>query len=90
MHKVLTGKVASIAMKKTVIVEVTSQKPHPLYRKLQKQSKRFKADLAAGQTLMVGDVVEITEIRPMTKDKHFKVTKVVRKGRNSGLVKEKI
>ena len=87
MHKVLTAKVVSVAMKQTVIVEVTTQKPHPLYRKLQKQSKRFKADLAE-LMLTVGDVVEITETRPMTKDKHFKVTKIIRKSKNSGLGKE--
>lgn len=79
MNKTLTGIIVSTKMQNTVIVEVTTQKPHPLYRKLLKKTKRFKADLN-GQTVAVGDMVKITEIRPMSADKYFKVSEIVRAG----------
>lgn len=79
MHKVLTGIVVSTKMKNTIIVEVTTQKPHPMYRKLLKKTRRFKADLN-GQTAEVGDTVKITETRPMSADKYFKLTETVREG----------
>ncbi len=87
MYKLLTGVVVSLLMEKTVVVEVTEQKPHPMYRKLQKRSKRFKADVNE-QSLSLGDVVEITGTRPMAKDKHFKVTAIVRKSTRQEAVKE--
>lgn len=71
-------------MKNTVVVEVTEHKPHPLYRKLLKKSKRFKAD-PKGQTLIVGDIVRITGTRPLAGNKHFAVTEVLPKRQ---LVKE--
>lgn len=79
MHKTLTGIVVSTKMNSTVIVEVTSQKPHPLYRKLLKKTKRFKAD-TNGKSVVVGDMVKITETRPISADKYFKVTELVRAG----------
>lgn len=79
MIKTLIGLIVSTKMQNTVIVEVTTQKPHPLYRKLLKRTKRFKADLN-GQTVALGDRVKITEIRPMSADKYFKVSGIVRAG----------
>lgn len=79
MHKTLTGTIVSAAMQKTVVVEVTEHKPHPLYRKLLKRSKKFKAD-SNGKTLSVGDVVRISETRPLSKDKKFQVTEVLTAG----------
>lgn len=87
MNKVLTGVVVSTKMTNTIIVAVTTQKPHPMYRKLLKKTKRFKADLN-GQEVSLGDTVKITETRPFSADKYFKVTKVLRAG-ESAKTKEK-
>ena len=76
MAKVITGTVVSIKMQNTVVVEVTRKVPHPLYKKLLKHSKKFKAD-TNGQTVKVGDTVAIVEIKPMSKDKHFALEKKV-------------
>ena len=76
MAKVLTGTVVSTAMTNTISVEVTRKVPHPLYRKLLKRSKKFKAD-TANQTVNLGDIVTIVETKPISKDKHFVLQKVI-------------
>jgi len=70
MAKRITGTVVSTKMQNTIVVEVTRKVPHPLYKKLLKQSKKFKAD-TNGQTAKIGDTVVITETKPISKDKHF-------------------
>ena len=70
MAKVLTGQVVSTGMNNVVIVEVTRKTPHPLYKKLMKRSKKFKV-ATLGQTVTVGDRVQIKESRPLSKDTHF-------------------
>ena len=72
MAKVLAGKIVSVKMQDTVIVEVVRRTPHPLYKKLVKKSKKFKVD-RNGQEVVVGQDVKIVETRPISKDKHFKV-----------------
>ena len=72
MAKVLAGKVVSIKMNDTVVVEVVRRTPHPLYKKLVKKSSRFKVD-SRGQEVVVGQDVKIVETRPVSKDKHFKL-----------------
>jgi small subunit ribosomal protein S17 len=70
MAKVLTGKVTSIAMQNTIVVEVTRHTPHPLYKKLMKKSKKFHVD-PRGMTVKVGEMVSIVETKPVSKNKHF-------------------
>lgn len=70
--KTLTGKIVSLNMKNTVIVEVQRQLVHPLYKKIMKRTRKFKADYK-GDSLKEGDVVELIETRPMSKDKHYKI-----------------
>jgi len=72
MSKVLTGKVISVKMKNTAVVEVTRFVPHPLYKKLLQKSKKFKVD-SRGVSLTVGQEVKIVETKPTAKDKHFKI-----------------
>ncbi len=73
--KIMEGKIVSIS-EKTAIVEVYSKTPHPLYKKLIKRSKKFKADIA-GQNVALGERVKIAEGRPISKDKHFRISEVV-------------
>lgn len=71
-QKMLIGEVVSNKMHKTVVVEVERKIQHPLYKKVLKRRKRFKA---ASNTfeLVLGDVVKIVETRPVSRDTHFKV-----------------
>lgn len=74
--KEITAKVVSNKMKKTVVVEVERQVKHPLYKKIIKRTKNIKAhneDLS----LLVGDLVKIIPVRPMSRDKHYKVVKKI-------------
>ncbi len=77
MSKILTGKVTSIKMQDTILVEVTRRTPHKLYGKLIRLSKKYKVALN-GQTVEVGNQVKIEETKPVSKDKHFKVIEVIK------------
>ena len=74
--KVFSGTVVSLATKKTVIVALTKVRRHPLYKKAIKRTRRFAAHNES-LTLAVGDKVEIMETRPVSRTKHFIVTKKV-------------
>lgn len=71
------GTISSAKMQDTVTVTVHRSVFHPIYKKRYRVSKKFLAD-TAGQTLRVGDLVEIAECRPISKRKHFKVTQVLK------------
>jgi small subunit ribosomal protein S17 len=68
----LTGTIVSDKMTKTVVVEVSSRKRHPKYHKSYTVTKKFKAH-DENSEYHTGDKVVIESIRPMSKEKHFKV-----------------
>ncbi len=70
------GTVVSDKMDKTVVVSVDRIKEHPLYKKKYTVSKKYKADDQENQ-YKVGDVVEITGTRPISRDKKYKVLRKV-------------
>ncbi|HLD01524.1 MAG TPA: 30S ribosomal protein S17 [Patescibacteria group bacterium] len=72
MAKILSGTVVSTGMYNTVVVLVEWKKPHPLYRKLLKRSKKFKAE-THGKEYKIGQKLQIVETKPVAKDKHFEV-----------------
>lgn len=69
--KILTGKIVSTKMAKTIVVEVKRLFPHPMYGKLTKRDKKFKVH--SEKELNVGDVVKIKECKKKSKDKYFEV-----------------
>ena len=73
MAKILQGKVVSTKMAKTVVVEVERAFTHPLYKKTIRSHKKYKAHLEDEMNIVEGDVVNIQETRPISKDKKFKV-----------------
>ncbi len=77
MKKIFEGKILSLKMQNTAVVEVLRYISHPLYKKRLKRTKKYKADLA-GLTLSIGDRVKIVEVRPISKDKHFKVLEKIK------------
>jgi small subunit ribosomal protein S17 len=78
MRRTLVGKVVSDKMDKTIVVLVETYKKHPLYGKRVKYSKKFKAHDENNEA-KVGDVVEIMETRPLSRDKRFRLVKIVEK-----------
>lgn len=72
MARKLQGTVVSDKMEKTVVVAVSRQKKHRLYRKQYQVTSRFKAHNPDG-LVKLGDMVEITEIRPVSATKRWQV-----------------
>ena len=70
MTRTVRGTVTSDRMDKTITVKVVTQKQHPLYRKKYQASAKFKAHDEKNQAA-IGDLVEISETRPLSHDKHW-------------------
>jgi small subunit ribosomal protein S17 len=75
--KAFEGKIVSLKMNKTAVVEIVRRTPHPLYKKLLRRSKRYKVD-TAGLELSLGQKVKIVETKPMAKGKFFKVMEAIK------------
>ena len=68
----ITGRVVSMGMTKTVIVAVGTTRKHPLYRKTMHRTRRLAVHNEV-TGLAVGDTVEMTSCRPISKTKHYRV-----------------
>src|SRR5215510_10573204 len=79
-RKVRLGRVVSDKMDKTIVVQVTDRKSHPLYKKVIQHRVRFKAH-DDGNECTVGDLVRIMEVRPLSRDKRWRLVEVVEKAR---------
>lgn len=79
-RKVREGIVVSDKMDKTVVVTVKDKVKHPLYKKTVNKNKRFKAH-DENNECGVGDTVEIAETRPLSKDKRWRVVRIVEKAK---------
>jgi small subunit ribosomal protein S17 len=76
-RKTRQGIVVSNKMEKTVVVKVERRVQHPLYGKVVIRTEKFKAhDLLNCDE---GDRVEIMETRPISRDKHWRVTQIIEK-----------
>ncbi|MCL2850999.1 MAG: 30S ribosomal protein S17 [Firmicutes bacterium] len=80
LRKIRTGKVVSDKMDKTIVVLISEKKPHPLYKKTVTRSKKFKAH-DENNECGVGDTVEIMETRKLSKDKYFRLLRIVEKAK---------
>jgi len=76
--KVLVGEVVSNKMDKTVVVKIQRRIIHPLYGKTLTREKRVKAHDAKNEC-KIGDLVGIRETRPLSKEKHWKVVKILKR-----------
>ena len=76
-RKTRTGLVVSNKMEKTVVVEIHRRTQHPIYSKVVIRSTKFKAHDLVGCS--IGDLVEIMETRPISRDKHWRVVKILEK-----------
>ena len=74
----MVGKVIKAKMQKTVVVEVVSRHSDALYGKYVKTRARYKAHDEKNE-FKPGDEVEIQEHRPISRDKRWVVTRLVKK-----------
>ena len=80
LRKTRIGKVVSDKMDKTVVVSIEDNVKHPLYNKIVKRTVRFKAH-DENNECGIGDTVEIMETRPISKDKYFRVARIIEKAK---------
>jgi small subunit ribosomal protein S17 len=77
--KVIVGQVVSDKMDKTVVVRIERNFRHPLYEKIVKRSYKVMAH-NEGNTARAGNMVELTEMRPLSKMKRWRVIRVLSSG----------
>lgn len=75
--KVLEGILISKKLKDTYVVEVSRVRPHPLYKKLVKISKKYKVSNTGFEDIELGTQVRIQETKPVSKKKYFKISEVI-------------
>lgn len=79
-QRTLIGRVVSNKMDKTVVVHVERRVKHPVYGKIIIRSNRYKAHDEANQ-YNEGDMVEIAEGRPISRDKSWTVVRLLEAAR---------
>ena len=80
LRKTRVGHVVSDKMDKTVVVAIVDSVRHPLYKKIIKRTIKFKAH-DENNECGIGDQVEIMETRPLSKDKRWRVCKIIEKAK---------
>ncbi len=78
-RKSLVGVVISNKMDKTVVVAVEHRFPHPLYKKIVRRTKKYKAH-DSGNSAQLGDIVRLEETRPLSKEKRWRIAETMVKG----------
>jgi len=78
--KEFTGYVVSNKMDKTIVVRITTKKPHPLYKKYVTKSVKYKAHDEKNDA-NEGDTVRIVECRPVSKGKTWKLAEIIERAR---------
>lgn len=79
-RKVRFGQVTSDARNKTITVTVERTVLHPLYGRVVKMSKKYMAHDETNDA-HIGDLVEITETRPLSKTKRWRLSKIVERAK---------
>ncbi|QUH19885.1 30S ribosomal protein S17 [Alkaliphilus sp. B6464] len=80
LRKTRVGRVVSDKMEKTIVVLVEDFVRHPLYGKAVKRTKKFKAHDEMNEC-GIGDRVRIMETKPLSKDKRWRLVKIVEKAK---------
>ena len=79
-RKTKIGKVVSNKMDKTIVVRIDTKFKHPLYNKIMNKTLKVKVH-DEENTCGIGDTVEIMETRPLSKDKRYRLVKIVEKAK---------
>lgn len=80
LRKERVGIVVSDKMDKTIVVAVRERVKHPLYKKIVKRTKKFKAH-DENNACGIGDKVLIQETRPLSKDKCWRLVEIIEKAK---------
>ena len=79
-RKTRVGKVISDKMDKTVVVAIEDRVAHPLYKKIVGRTYKLKAH-DENNSCGVGDVVKVMETRPLSKDKRWRLIRIIEKAK---------
>ena len=80
LRKTRVGVVVSDKMDKTIVVAVKDSVQHPLYKKILKRTKKFKAHDENNEA-GIGDRVEIMEPRKISKEVNWRLVKIIEKAK---------
>jgi small subunit ribosomal protein S17 len=80
IKRVLTGRVVSNKMQKTIVVAIERRTLHPLYKKYLTLTKKIKAH-DEGNQAGIGDLVRVIESRPISKEKCWRLAEILEKAK---------
>ena len=89
MAHTLIGTVTSDQRDKTITVSIQNRETHPLYRKQYTKTRKYTAHDEKNEA-HIGDLVEISEVRPISKTKAYTVVKVIEKSRGRVELKDDV
>ena len=79
-RKTRIGQVVSDKMDKTIVVAIEDSVRHPLYKKTVKRTYKLKAH-DENNECGIGDTVEVMETRPLSKDKRWRLVRIIEKAK---------
>ena len=79
-RKTRIGQVVSDKMDKTIVVAIEDSYLHPLYKKTMKRTYKLKAHDESNEC-GIGDTVEVMETRPLSKDKRWRLVRIIEKAK---------
>ncbi len=80
LRKTRVGMVVSNKMDKTIVVAIQDNIKHPVYNKIVKKTVKFKAH-DENNECNIGDKVEIMETRPLSKEKRWRLVRIIEKAK---------
>ena len=80
LRKTRVGEVVSDKMDKTIVVAIKDNVKHPLYKKVLKTTYKLKAH-DENNECGIGDTVEVMETRPLSKDKRWRLVRIIEKAK---------
>ena len=80
LRKTRVGTVVSDKIDKTVVVAIKDNVKHPLYKKVIKNTYKLKAHDEKNEC-GIGDTVEVMETRPLSKDKRWRLVRIIEKAK---------
>jgi len=87
MNKILIGLITSDKRDKTITVAVTARETHPLYKKQYTKTRKYTAHDEKKEA-KIGDKVQISAVRPISKTKSWKLDKILARGNEIITIKE--
>ena len=79
-RKTRVGQVVSDKMDKTIVVAIEDSVQHPMYKKILKRTYKLKAH-DENNECGVGDTVRVMETRPLSKDKRWRLVRIIEKAK---------